>query len=112
MVEELTIEELDPIEKEAVMYISNAVDCPIKIYQRSNSYLTICNESGNDFCRVKASSRTLWISLDMNNTGFEDDERLAFVPNKNQRHWKITLSDLEKINEYSDIIKACSKITY
>ena len=62
--------------------------------------------------RVKASSRTLWISLDMNNTGFEDDERLAFVPNKNQRHWKITLSDLEKINEYSDIIKACSKITY
>lgn len=112
MEEELTLEELDPMEKEAVNYISKAVNAPIKLYARSNSYLTICNESGNDFCRVKASPRTLWMSLDVSNTGCEGDERLAFVSNKNQRHWKITLTDLEEIEEYADIIRACSKIVY
>lgn len=112
MEDELTFEELDPIEQDAVSYILKAVDDPIKFCLRSNSYLTICNESGNDFCRLKATPRTLWFSLDVSNTGCEGDERLAFVQNKNQRHWKITLNDIEELEEYADIIRACSKITY
>ena len=99
-----------PIEAEALQYIIGAAG-PVKLYRRSDSYLTICNESGNDFCRLKATERAKWFSLEMPFEFFED-ERLAGVTNKNQRHWKIKLSSLDEIEKYSDIIAAASKITY
>ena len=104
--------EVEPTELEAqalehIIPITGAV----KLYQRSDSYLTICNEGGNDFCRLKVTPRTMWFSLDMPFAYYEDP-RLEHVPNKNQRHWKIKLSSIDDIDLYSDIIKAASEIVY
>ena len=43
---------------------------------------------------------------------FQNDDRLASVQNKNQRHWKIKLTSIDEIQKYSDIIEASSKIHY
>lgn len=99
-----------PLEGIALKHIIGASG-PVKLYRRSDAYLTICNESGNDFCRLKATERALWFSLDMPQE-YYTDERLADVPNKNQRHWKIKLKTIEDIDTYADIIKAASQITY
>lgn len=98
------------IEAEALKYITDSAGA-VKLYRRTESYLTICNESGNDFCRLKATERAKWFSLDMP-FEFYEDERLADVSNKNQRHWKIKLKSFDDIAKYSDIIKASSLITY
>lgn len=103
--------EVEPTEQEAVALaeILKAVDCPIKLYRRSGAYLTICNEAGRDFCRLKASSRVLWISIDMWSCSFENDPRLASVQNKNQRHWKVNLDLVKDIGLYADILKEAAK---
>lgn len=103
--------ELTDLEKEAVSYIQKFCG-EIDIDLRSDSYLTICNKSGNDFCRIKVTPRTKWFSLDMSGTGFEDDQRLESVTNKNQRHWKIKLNSVDELEKYADIIQASSKIVY
>ena len=84
----------------------------IHLERRSHSYLSlVIPEHGRDFCRVKSSPRTLWMSLDMCLGGilFPDDPRLAEVQNKNQRHWKIPLSSVEDISDYSDLIALCAQ---
>lgn len=95
-------------ETEALKYIIDAAG-PVKLYRRSDNFLTVCNQEGNDFCRLKATERAKWISLDMWNCDFQEDSRLASVTNKNQRHWKIKLNNFKDIESYSDIIKAASK---
>lgn len=104
--------EVEPtdMEAEALAYIIYEVG-EVKLYQRSDAYLTICNEGGNDFCRLKVTDRTKWISIDVPQE-FYDDPRLENVPNKNQRHWKIKLNRIDDIALYSDIIKAASEIVY
>ena len=104
--------EVEPtaIEAEALKYIIEAAGF-VKLYRRSDSYLTICNESENDFCRLKATDRAKWFSLDMPKE-YYNDSRLNDVQNKNQRHWKIKLNKIEDIAKYSDIIKASSEIVY
>lgn len=104
--------EVEPteLEAEALALIIEATG-PVKIYRRSDAYLTICNESGNDFCRLKATDRAKWFSLEVP-PEYQNDSLLADVKNKNQRHWKIQLQSLDDIVAYSDIIKAASMITY
>ena len=98
--------EVEPtdLEAEALKYIVDAAG-EVKIYRRTDNYLTICNASGNDFCRLKATERAKWFSLDMDGSKYRDDPRLSGVKNKNQRHWKIQLSAFEKLASYADIIK-------
>ena len=104
--------EVEPtaLEAEALELIIEATG-PVKIYRRSDAYLTICNESGNDFCRLKATDRAKWFSIEVPSE-YQNDSLLADVKNKNQRHWKIQLQSLDDIVAYSDIIKAASLITY
>lgn len=104
--------EVEPteLEAEALKYIIDAAGA-VKIYRRTDAYLTICNESGNDFCRLKATERAKWFSLDMPFEYYED-ERLKDVQNKNQRHWKIKLKSIEDVVKFADIIKAASLISY
>ncbi len=86
---------------EALGSLSESVHCE----RRSDSYLSIvCNENGDDFCRVKASPRTTWISLDAWCCDFGDDPRMADVSNKKQRHWKIKLTSVSDISTYADLI--------
>ena len=104
--------EVEPteIEAEALKHIINVTGA-VHLYDRSGDYLTICNDSDVDFCRLKATPRSLWFSLDVPDE-FKNDERLASVPNKNQRHWKIKLKSIDEIGNYADIIEAASKLVY
>lgn len=78
---------------------------------RSDNYLTLLiPDDGSDFCRVKSSPRTLWMSLDAWVPDFpRDDKRLENVPNKNQRHWKISMSSVDEIANYRDLIHLVAK---
>ncbi len=104
--------EVEPteLEAEALALIIEATG-PVNIYRRSDAYLTICNESGNDFCRLKATDRAKWFSLEVP-AEYQNDSLLANVKNKKQRHWKIQLQSIDDIVVYSDIIKAASLIIY
>ncbi len=104
--------EVEPTELEA-QALADIIEAAgaVKIYRRSDAYLTICNESGNDFCRLKATDRAKWFSLEVP-VEYQNDSRLDDVQNKNQRHWKIKLHSLDDIIVYSDIIKAASLIVY
>lgn len=98
--------EVEPteIEEGALRFIREASQRAIKLHRRSDNYLTICNEYGNDFCRLKATKKALWFSLDVPEC-FQGDSRLENVKNKNQRHWKIPLEKAEDIANYADIIQ-------
>ena len=78
----------------------------IHVERRSSNYLTVTvSERRLDFCRIKASDRTLWMPLDTWTGNFpKDDPRLIGVGNKNQRHWKINLASVDDIVGYSDLI--------
>lgn len=75
--------------------------------RRSENYLTLV-AGEYDFCRLKATERTRWISLDMwrCSESIKNSEKLKNVSNKNQRHWKIKLSDINDIRNYADILVA------
>ena len=78
----------------------------LHLERRSASYLSVVGpEYGDDFCRVKASPRALWISLDLFGKNVDDDPRLSSVKNKNQRHWKIPLHDVDDITGLADLIR-------
>ncbi len=81
---------------------------PIEIEHRSKSYTSLINDQKNDFCRLKITDKTKWITLDMWGVSeqIQSDIRLQDVKNKNQRHWKIPLSNINDLNQISDIIIA------
>lgn len=73
--------------------------------RRSDAYLSIVGpEYGDDFCRVKASARSLWVSLDLSRHGLAGDPRLDCVKNKRQRHWKIPLESADDIHRLGDLV--------
>ena len=88
----------------------------ISIELRSSDYITlVCPNAAhsitfnNDFCRFKAGPKSTWISLDVWNCGnLKDDYRFIPVPvqNRNKRHWKIQLNDVECIKDVTDLIIA------
>lgn len=114
---EISPNDLNEYEKEAISIIksilqTNSFDTStIQLERRTSNYLTLLiNNSdckiGKDFCRIKMTNRTTWISLDL--WGFtkqlENDPRLNIVTNKNQRMWKIKLSSIQDLYNYSDLI--------
>ena len=103
--------EVEPTEKEAqaLAQILAAVDEPVKFYRRSSNYLTICNESGNDFCRLKATDKALWFSLDVWTNKVNDRPCFDRVTNKNQRHCKIKVDSVEEIALFADVIAEAAK---
>lgn len=105
----LTEVEPSEIEAQALEEILAPVNAPVKLYRRSDDYLTICNEAGNDFCRLKATENTLWFSLDMWTNKVADRPSLERVKNKKQRHWKIKIDSIEEIKLFSDVIAEASK---
>lgn len=102
-----------PIENAALQRIIEAIGdnaAQLHLYRRSENYLTICIGCEEwDFCRLKATERALWFSLDMDNSPFAGDPRLSFVKNKNQRHWKIQLANVDEIPLYADIISEAAE---
>ena len=73
--------------------------------RRSDAYLSIVGpEYGDDFCRLKATARSLWFSLDLTARDVSGDPRLSCVKNKRQRHWKIPLDSIDDIAAYGDLV--------
>lgn len=101
--------EVSECESKALSIISEILSGKgeFRLERRSESYLTLI-AGEYDFCRLKATERTNWISLDMwrCSENVKNDEKLNGVTNKNQRHWKIQLSDIYDIKNYADIIVA------
>lgn len=106
--------EVTELESEAVKIIADIIG-DVELERRTDSYLTVLNQEGNDFCRLKITERTMWFSFDMNPDimpQYVSDPRLDSVKNKNQRHWKVKLSCVDELKDYMDIIEASSKIVY
>ena len=79
--------------------------------RRSNSYLSIVCDTGNDFCRVKAGPRSNWISLDLSSCddSIRNDKRLDHIKKRDIRHWKIPLESVDDLRNCADIICASYK---
>lgn len=77
----------------------------IKICRRSDHYLSLVAENEFDFCRIKAGTRSCWFSIHGLNLAqdLKEDPRLAEC-NKKLVHWKIKLSSIEDLEQYSDLI--------
>ena len=101
--------QLSAEEKEAVSLVLSAAGSfsgSLHCERRSDAYLSIVGpEYGDDFCRLKVSSRTCWISLDLGGCDVSDDPRLSGVKNKRVRHWKIPLSSVSDISSLSDLVQ-------
>lgn len=109
--------ELTEYEEEAIEIIKSVFEKEnvsfdrISFRRRSVSYLSfiIDNENYKDFCRIKVGSRSVWVSLDMWNEKREElekDVRFSNVTNKNQRHWKVNLNNIDDFESISELILA------
>lgn len=75
----------------------------ILIDQRSSNYKTVSYGVDYDFLRFKIGSRAKWFSV-LPNPADKNDPRFDGVSNKRQLHWKISLSDVADVGQYSDLI--------
>lgn len=75
----------------------------ILIDQRSSNYKTVSYGVDYDFLRFKIGSRAKWFSV-LPNPADKSDPRFDGVSNKRQLHWKISLSDVADVGQYSDLI--------
>lgn len=100
--------ELTEHEAKALSIINDILDGygDIRVERHSDNYLSIVTGERGDFCRLKMTERTKWMSLDLwkSPAYIQNDERLKSVKNKNQRHWKIILTDINDIRNYADFI--------
>lgn len=101
--------EVNEYEAEAITIISELLSGrgSFHLERRSENYLTLV-VGEYDFCRIKATERTCWMSIDMwcCSDEIRSDKRLDSVKNKNQRHWKIQLLGIYDIRNYADILAA------
>jgi|GEM_PF-52868 len=107
--------EVNEYEAEAITIIKDILSerGSFHLERRAQRYLTLAiggNDfyRGYDFCRIKTSERVCWMSIDMwcCSDEIRSDKRLDGVNNKNQRHWKIYLTDNYDIRNYADILIA------
>lgn len=108
---------LSEYEKGAISLISDLItSCGLDfsrshLERRSDNYLSIVCDTGNDFCRVKAGPRSNWISLDLSSCddSIRDDKRLDHIKKRDIRHWKIPLESVDDLKNCADIICASYK---
>lgn len=109
--------ELSAYEEQAISIIKTSFEnehLPFELIafrRRSENYLTLLLPNNNDFCRIKAGSRSTWISLDMLHSDelLRKDIRFSDVKNRRQRHWKINLSSIQEFEKVTDLIIAVYK---
>ena len=80
----------------------------VEVQRRSDNYWTMV-AGRNDFLRFKYTDRAKWISLDLpTHLREKNRENPAFAAqkNKNQRHWKASITGLNDLNDLADFITA------
>ena len=76
----------------------------ISLENRSSNYASLIVD-GNDLIRFKYTDRAKWVSLDAWYFDLKDDDpRFAAQSNKNQRHWKAALNDIDSLSQFDDLI--------
>lgn len=76
--------------------------------RRSDNYLSIVAFEHHDFMRIKIGDRSKWFTVALSPSDRIDlaqDARFAKVKNKNQLHWKVSLSAVEGLKQHSDLIQ-------
>lgn len=81
----------------------------IRLEKNSDSYTSVCygNGIGVDFIRFKLTNRTKWMSLSIAEVDWDsnkDNPFFAAQKNKNQRHWKAKLTNIDDFLPYVDLI--------
>lgn len=90
--------------------ISRSVDTDkISLVKNSDSYTSVCYGEGaaTDFLRFKLTDRTKWMSLSIAKKDKKENENNPFFAaqkNKNQRHWKAQLINIDDFIPYVDLI--------
>lgn len=90
--------------------LSKSVDISrIRLEKNSDSYTSICYGTGIavDFIRFKLTDRTKWMSLSIAEIDYDsnkDNPFFAAQKNKNQRHWKAKLTNIDDFLPYMDLI--------
>lgn len=105
--------QLSEDEQEAFGYICEALSeihvkaSDMHVERRSENYLSIVSGKGQDFCRIKLSKNSKWISLSMWHADDEVKNNPIFdnVSNKNARHWKIFLRWTGDIQDLYDLVQ-------
>lgn len=103
--------ELTPQEEQAVKIVVDSIGdkltSEIHLERRTDNYLTVVVGQEFDFCRIKAGEKSTWFSLSLPSKERKElalDPRLSVVANKNLVHWKIPLTSIDKLDNYSDLI--------
>jgi DNA polymerase-3 subunit epsilon len=105
---------LSPEEERIVGYVldlikKNKPGFSVSVERRSSDYVSVCL-GYNDFLRLKYTSRAKWLSIDAWGAGLNDTDPLYDLQtNKNQRHWKASLSSVNDISKFDSAILAACK---
>jgi len=98
-------------EKEALEFIKKAFDdaaldfTRIVYRRRSKDYLSLVIGDNIDFCRIKATARSVWFSVLAKHLPDEIKTDLRFEGNKKTAlHWKVKLTDISDFANNSDLI--------
>lgn len=78
----------------------------LTLERRTDKYLSYILPEDYDFLRIKVTNRTKWFSIDAWKT-FDttlDDTRFDCVENRNIRHWKFKLNNINDLYSFSDLI--------
>lgn len=99
--------------------LSDEVDISkISLQKNSDSYTSVCYKEGigADFLRFKLTERTRWMSLSIANEDvdkYRDDLFFAAQKNKNQRHWRANLVNIDSFVPYKQlIVNSINEIIY
>lgn len=80
--------------------------------RRTDKYLSIVYHEVHDFLRIKLGKRARWFSIFVPNKKmqpFASDARLNHVKKTNLLHWKIPLTDVSDLQQYTDLIQCSCK---
>lgn len=110
--------ELTELESRALLYVKESFDKAgedfdlLKFRRRSQDYLSILSPDDNDFFRIKATSRSVWFSVNgkILPKELQLDDRFNDVK-KSLIHWKVKLNDISDLKIYADIILAAFTAT-
>lgn len=83
------------------------------IEHRTEEYTTLVYQK-NDFLRVKYTPDSKWLSISLSEedrANYKDDELFTMQSNKNQRHWKSRIYDMDSLEQYIPLAnRACVKV--
>lgn len=76
--------------------------------RNTEKYLSVVSHDVYDFLRIKAGEKSVWFTVFLSpdlQQKFKDDPRFTAQKNKNQLHWKVSLSSVQELENNKDLIQ-------